>query len=397
MRRLHPMLGWLAGLALCAAAAFGAQVYNFFPPPGLLYSTGGGTTTISSPAGVAAPGVNLSFISGAGNGTNQPSGTLLFQAGQATGTAQTSLIFDGSLNGPTFGGGSLTPNMAFKADANSALNFFGASASGACTLVNTCAAVATVQNPDLRSGAEMVFGVENDSADGFITCTLTTNYAGPFPDPFCNLARKGHFFGFNAINDIFFGYGAAAQPNVFVINLNNVSDTVTGRLSWLSTVPMRFQNDTINTALTAYLAGSLTATSNTTPACASGMTLNLPAPAGQKYSVIIDAFFNGTTTGTQGIKVGFGGTATFSPVSQISWRGVNGAFAGDTGAAAAETVYSVATISVAPAVDYLHTVLNGTTTIGNSTLCLTFSQNTSSANATNLLAGSTVTATHYGP
>lgn len=136
--------------------------------------------------------------------------------------------------------------------------------------------------------------------------------------------------------------------------------------------------------LSAHLATDQSTTS-TTPA-ATALSLTLPVGV---YAVDLFLDFNGTTTGTQGIK--FNPNAGTSVTSGVLGSAV-GSVAGTPINGNTASNLAFATISVSSGVDFLHLTYPVPVTVAG-TYLITFAQNSSSANATNLRAGSYITAT----
>lgn len=141
---------------------------------------------------------------------------------------------------------------------------------------------------------------------------------------------------------------------------------------------------TVNPQLTAHVATNQSTTSTSPVATALALTL----PVGF-YAIEIFLDFNGTSTGTQGIKlIPNGGTAVVtgvlgSAVGSVAGTPINGNSASN---------FTFSNISVATSTDFLMIKYPlPVTTAG--TYIVTLAQNSSSANATNLIAGSYISAT----
>lgn len=132
MKRLHPLAWFLFGLGLAFAGALTAQVYKFFPPPGITWNaassqlifTSTGATTLSTNGGPTADFSIKSSDSGSagiagflnlsgGNGTagNTSGGAVNLVGGNGSGSsAGGSFSLSGGTGGATGGGGSIQIN-----------------------------------------------------------------------------------------------------------------------------------------------------------------------------------------------------------------------------------------------------------------------------------------------
>lgn len=142
---------------------------------------------------------------------------------------------------------------------------------------------------------------------------------------------------------------------------------------------------TVLPPLTAHLASNQT-TTTTTPA---NTALSLTLPIGF-YAIELFVDFNGTTTGTQGVSL------TTNGGTSVQGSGILGSAVGSVAGTAVNgnnvSHFAFATISVAGSVDFLMMKFPlSITTAG--TYIITLAQNSSSANATNLIAGSYIIAT----
>lgn len=175
----------------------------------------------------------------------------------------------------------------------------------------------------------------------------------------------------------------AGFVGLYVVTVANGQSSVTAaNISTLSTAP--FLTAGAGAPTTAHVATNQQFISSTV---LTNTALSVPLQVGT-YEIDLLLNFNGTASGAQGIKIdNSGGTAVMA--------GALGYMVGSVNGAAQSAVYNgatFATVSVATTVDVLMIRFNVTVTQAG-TLTMRAAQNSSSANATNLLAGSGITAT----
>lgn len=116
--------------------------------------------------------------------------------------------------------------------------------------------------------------------------------------------------------------------------------------------------------------------------------LSVTVPSAGWYQIELMVYFQCTTTGTQGIKFQFGGTATHSATGDRGqvYQMLNGAASVEASGRSTLSFYHIATV-VTSGADYLHYVGAAQFT-GAGTFLLNWAQEVSNANATSMLDGS---------
>lgn len=202
--------------ALLASPAL-AQVYPYFPPPGLTYAQA--PSTLSTPAPPSGNDGNpLNITASPGVGANHNGGGLTFTSGAADQTAGGTgqggtLTFQAGANGLAFTG-SLTPSIDFIADPFNTFTITPGPSTGAS------APAWIFQNTSANTGTESVLYFWNDTADGPLLCTTEDNFNGT--DAFCGIQnavpaitpQRGSVIGCVSNLDCYIVWGSGPQPVV---------------------------------------------------------------------------------------------------------------------------------------------------------------------------------------
>lgn len=173
---------------------------------------------------------------------------------------------------------------------------------------------------------------------------------------------------------------------LYVVTVANGQATVTS-----SSISQVFGAPFLPSNIASPLVATLIATQSLTNTTLANTALALTLPTIGRYAIDMLLNFNGVTTGTQGIQFGAGGTATIASFL--------GAYSGRVNSANVasfwNTISNFAAIDVASIVDTLMIRTSINVTVPG-TFVIQAAQNSSSANATQLLAGSYITATKIG-